>query len=164
MKESKQSEKKLKLVGTESEKVYFESNERSELLRWLDSEFGGSEPGVRKNLASQRMPEAMRIIGHTKKVEGKMNELIKYGFEYNELLEGLSLLISEKGDISSIQLLIRPDNREQVEIYQFTLKSGLRSISEAAILKNEGGVYTGGKKNYLKFKGDFLTIRVAEEN
>ena len=149
--------KKFKLVGTESEKVYFESSERAELLRWLDSEFRSSEPGIRKKLATRHMPEAMRIVERTKKVQGKMNEFIKYGFDYNELLGGLSLIISEKGDISSIQLLIRPDKLEQVELYQFTLKSGLRIISEATILENEDGVYTGGKNNYLKFKGKFST-------
>ena len=58
--------KKFKLVGITSNKVYFESNERSELQRWLDNEFGATETGVRKNIAVQYMPEAMRIVEQTK--------------------------------------------------------------------------------------------------
>ena len=54
--------KKFKLIGIESQKVYFESAERSELQRWLDDEFGTTETGVRKNIAVQPMPEAMRIV------------------------------------------------------------------------------------------------------
>lgn len=58
--------KKFKLIGIESQKVYFESAERSELQRWLDDEFGTTETGVRKNIAVQPMPEAMRIVEQTK--------------------------------------------------------------------------------------------------
>ncbi|WP_157456956.1 hypothetical protein [Carnobacterium maltaromaticum] len=58
--------KKFKLIGIESQKVYFESAERSELQRWLDDEFGNTETGVRKNIAVQPMPEAMRIVEQTK--------------------------------------------------------------------------------------------------
>ncbi|WP_317945952.1 hypothetical protein [Carnobacterium maltaromaticum] len=54
--------KLFKLVGIETHKVYFESTERSELQRWLDDEFGSTETGVRKNIAVQPMPEAMRIV------------------------------------------------------------------------------------------------------
>ena len=46
----------------ETHKVYFESTEHSELQRWLDDEFGTTETGVRKNIAVQPMPEAMRIV------------------------------------------------------------------------------------------------------
>ncbi|CAD5903071.1 hypothetical protein [Carnobacterium maltaromaticum] len=58
--------KKFKLIGIESQKVYFESAERSELQRWLDDEFWTTETGVRKNIAVQPMPEAMRILEQTK--------------------------------------------------------------------------------------------------
>lgn len=58
--------KKFKLIGIESQKVYFESAERSELQRWLDDEFGTTETGVRKNIAVQPMPEAMRIVEQKK--------------------------------------------------------------------------------------------------
>ncbi|CAD5903204.1 hypothetical protein [Carnobacterium maltaromaticum] len=58
--------KKFKLIGIESQKVYFESAERSELQRWLDDEFGTTETGVRKNIEVQPMPEAMRIVEQTK--------------------------------------------------------------------------------------------------
>lgn len=58
--------KKFKLIGIESQNVYFESTERSELQRWLDDEFGTTEAGVRKNIAVQPMPEAMRIVEQTK--------------------------------------------------------------------------------------------------
>ncbi|WP_157455688.1 hypothetical protein [Carnobacterium maltaromaticum] len=59
--------KKFKLIGITSNKVYFESNERSELQRWLDNEYGATETGVRKNIAVQFMPEAMRIVEMNKK-------------------------------------------------------------------------------------------------
>ncbi|WP_157456778.1 hypothetical protein [Carnobacterium maltaromaticum] len=59
--------KKFKLIGITSNKVYFESNDRSELQRWLDNEFGATETGVRKNIAVQFMPEAMRIVEINKK-------------------------------------------------------------------------------------------------
>lgn len=54
--------KKFKLVGFTSNKIYFESTERSELQRWLDGEYGTSEGGVRKNIAVKYMPEAMKIV------------------------------------------------------------------------------------------------------
>lgn len=58
--------KLFKLVGLTTHKVYFESNERPELQRWLDDEFGTTETGVRKNIAVQPMPEAMRIVHKVK--------------------------------------------------------------------------------------------------
>ena len=54
--------KKYKLVGIESNKVYFESTERPKLQRWLDDEFGATESGTRKNKIIEPMPESMRII------------------------------------------------------------------------------------------------------
>lgn len=62
LKENQKLTKKFKLIGLTSNKVYFESNERSELQRWLDNEYGATETGVRKNIAVQFMPEAMRIV------------------------------------------------------------------------------------------------------
>lgn len=59
--------KTFKLVGVKSGKMYMESNERPELQRWLDDEFGTTETGVRKNIAVQPMPEAMKIIYNSKK-------------------------------------------------------------------------------------------------
>lgn len=53
--------KKFKLIGVESNKVYFESNERPELQRWLDEEYGATGPGLKKNKVIKKMPEAMRI-------------------------------------------------------------------------------------------------------
>ena len=67
LKENQKLTKKFKLIGITSNKVYFESNERSELQRWLDNEFGATETGVRKNIAVQFMPEAMRIVEINKK-------------------------------------------------------------------------------------------------
>ncbi len=67
LKENQKLTKKFKLIGITSNKVYFESNERSELQRWLDNEYGATETGVRKNIAVQFMPEAMRIVEMNKK-------------------------------------------------------------------------------------------------
>ena len=67
LKEKQKLTKKFKLIGITSNKVYFESNERSELQRWLDNEYGATETGVRKNIAVQFMPEAMRIVEMNKK-------------------------------------------------------------------------------------------------
>lgn len=44
--------KKFKLIGIKSQKVYFESNVRTELQRWLDDEFGATDSGVRKKKQS----------------------------------------------------------------------------------------------------------------
>lgn len=58
--------KKFKLIGIKSQKVYFESNVRTELQRWLDDEFGATDSGVRKKKAIKLMPEAMRIVEQVK--------------------------------------------------------------------------------------------------
>jgi len=57
----------FQLIGVDSSIVYFESSHRAELQRWLDEEFGSTETGVRKNIAIQPMPEAMRIVELTKR-------------------------------------------------------------------------------------------------
>ena len=54
--------KTFQLIGIDSSIIYFESSQRTELQRWLDEEFGSTETGVRKNIAIQPMPEAMRIV------------------------------------------------------------------------------------------------------
>lgn len=58
--------KKFKLVGIESEKVYYESNVRPELQRWLDEEFGSTYSGVREKKSPDSMPEAMKIVFNIK--------------------------------------------------------------------------------------------------
>ena len=57
----------FQLIGVDSSIVYFESSQRAELQRWLDEEYGSTETGVRKNIAIQPMPEAMRIVELTKR-------------------------------------------------------------------------------------------------
>ncbi len=57
----------FQLIGIDSSIIYFESSQRSELQRWLDEEFGATKTGVRKNIAVQYMPEAMRIVELNKK-------------------------------------------------------------------------------------------------
>lgn len=59
--------KTFQLIGIDSSIIYFESSQRTELQRWLDEEFGSTETGVRKNIAIQPMPEAMRIVELNKK-------------------------------------------------------------------------------------------------
>ena len=58
--------KKFKLVGIESQKVYYESNVRPELQRWLDEEFGSTYSGIREKKSSDAMPEAMKIVFNIK--------------------------------------------------------------------------------------------------
>ena len=53
--------KKFKLVGVESQKVYYESNVRPEMQRWLDEELGSTYSGVREKKSADPMPEAMKI-------------------------------------------------------------------------------------------------------
>lgn len=158
--------KKFKLVGIESNKVYFESNQHADLQRWLDNEFSVTQQRSKGKKPIQRrpLPEAMKIVERIKKVDGKVNELLEYGFEYNELLEGLSLPISEKGKNFRIQLLIYLKNLDRVTIYQFKLGKGLQCILEETVLTNEDELFSSTKQNYLKFKESFPTIQAASPN
>lgn len=59
--------KKFKLVGIESQKVYYESNVRPDLQRWLDEEFGSTYSGIREKKSSDAMLEGMKIEFNTKR-------------------------------------------------------------------------------------------------
>lgn len=91
-----------------------------------------------------------------------MNELLDYGFEYCVNRKKLRMHLSENGDRYITKLEIEPGNSQLVEIRIFMLKRGFVLISEETILKNEDGLYSGAKENYLKFKENFPLINSAE--
>lgn len=91
-----------------------------------------------------------------------MNELLDYGFEYCVNKKKLRMHLSENGDRYITKLEIEPGNSQLVEIRIFMLKRGFVLISEETILKNENGLYSGAKENYLKFKENFPLINSAE--
>lgn len=91
-----------------------------------------------------------------------MNELLDYGFEHSTIKEGLCFHISEKGDRYITELRIHTDNLDNVEIRIFKLRIGFVLVSEEIILKNEDGIYSGAKENYLTFKEKFPLIQSVE--
>ena len=91
-----------------------------------------------------------------------MNELLDYGFEYCVIRKKFRMHLSENGDRYLTKLEIEPGDLQQVEIRIFMLKRGFVLISEETILKNEDGLYSGAKENYLKFKDNFPLINSAE--
>lgn len=91
-----------------------------------------------------------------------MNELLEYGFEYCDIRKKFRIHISENGDRYLTKLEIEPGDLQLVEIRIFMLKRGYVLISEETILKNEDGLYSGAKENYLKFKENFPLINSAE--
>lgn len=155
--------KLFKLVGLESDKVYFESNDRTALLRWLDNEFEGTKFGTRKNISVQRMPEAMRIVKGMKVAEGGLRELLDYGFEYNSKTAILSFVLSKKKEPDVLQLIIHSERLNQFGIYQFREGKEFVCVSEELLFGNEAGCYTTSKKNYLKFKENFPNIQLSME-
>lgn len=58
--------KKFKLVGLDSNKIYFEAQEHASLQRWLDVQFGVLNTGTEKNKSIVPMPEPMRIVEQVK--------------------------------------------------------------------------------------------------
>lgn len=90
-----------------------------------------------------------------------MNELLDYGFEYSTIKEGLCFHISEKEDRYITELRIYSNNLDNVEIRIFKLGIGFVLVSEETILKNEDGIYSGVKKNFLKFKQKFPKIQTS---
>lgn len=91
-----------------------------------------------------------------------MNELLDYGFEYCDIRKKFRMQISEYGDRYLTKLEIEPGDLQLVEIRIFMLKRGFVIVSEETILKNEDGLYTEAKENYLKFKENFPLINSAE--
>ncbi|MEG2292623.1 MAG: hypothetical protein RSC23_04430 [Carnobacterium sp.] len=91
-----------------------------------------------------------------------MDELLEYGFEYCNIRKKFRMQLSENGDRYLTNLHIEAGDIQLVEIRIFMLKRGLVLVSEETILKNEDGLYSGAKENYLKFKENFPLINSAE--
>lgn len=91
-----------------------------------------------------------------------MDELLDYGFEHSVIKGGLCFHISEMGDRYITELRIHPDNLDNVEIRIFKLRIGFVIVSEEIVLKNEDGIYSGAKENYLTFKEKFPSISSVE--
>lgn len=91
-----------------------------------------------------------------------MNELLNYGFEHSVIKGALCFHISEKEDRYITELRIQADNLNSVEIRIFKLRIGFVIVSEEIVLKNEDGIYSGVKKNYLTFKEKFPSINSVE--
>lgn len=91
-----------------------------------------------------------------------MNELLNYGFEHSVIKGALCFHISEKEDRYITELRIQPDNLDNVEIRIFKLRIGFVIVSEEIVLKNEDGIYSGVKENYLTFKEKFPLIQSVE--
>lgn len=91
-----------------------------------------------------------------------MNELLDYGFEYCDIRKKFRMHLSENGDRYVTKLEIEPGDLQLVEIRIFMLKRGYVLISEETILKNEDGLYSGAKENYLKFKEAFPSFNSVE--
>lgn len=91
-----------------------------------------------------------------------MDELLEYGFEYCNSRKKFRMQLSENGDKYLTNLQIEPGDIQLVEIRIFMLKRGYVLISEETILKNEDGLYSGAKENYLKFKAKFPSVQPVE--